>query len=138
MLGHYLLLPFAKSAIAVYLIGAVAATIFEFLVGIVMQRLLGEVWWDYNEKPFNYKGIICLESTIAWGAYALIVVYFFHNRVGGKSIILKRLLGKFLFRVVFLLYKIDFIYHLLEALGVNMAKYRESVVERYRRFRERF
>lgn len=138
VLGHYLLLPFAKSAVAVYLIGAVVATIFEFLVGIVMQRLLGEVWWDYNEKPFNYKGIICLESTIAWGAYALIVVYFLHRRVLGLSLMMNRFWGILFCRVVLLLYMIDFIYHLLEALGVNMAKYRESVVERYRRFRERF
>ena len=82
--------------------------------------------------------MICLESTIAWGAYALIVVYFLHQRVLGLSLMMNRFWGIFFCRVVLLLYTIDFIYHLLEALGVNMAKYRESVVERYRRFRERF
>ena len=36
-----------------------------------MLRVFGEVWWDYSEKPLNYQGILCLESTIAWGFYTL-------------------------------------------------------------------
>ena len=135
---YYMLRPFAKSALAIYLIGAVAATIFEYLVGILMQHLFGEVWWDYNEKPFNYKGIICLESTLAWGVYALIVVYFLHVRVLGLSRMMGRFWGILFCRVVLLLYIVDFIYHLLEALGVNVAKYRDNVIESCRRFRTRF
>ena len=52
------------------------ATVFEFLVGKLMLRLFGEVWWDYNNKPCNYKGIVCLESTVAWGFYAVIIIVF--------------------------------------------------------------
>lgn len=137
-IGYYLLLPFAGSWPAIYLIGAVSATIFEYLIGIVMQRLFGEVWWDYNDKPFNFKGIICLESTLAWGAYGLIVVYFLHARVLGLADMVGRFRGILFCRIVLSLYIVDFIYHLLEAIGVNMAKYRNSVIERYRRFRERF
>ena len=46
-----------------------------------MLRLFGEVWWDYREKPFNYQGIICLESTIAWGFYAVIIIGYLHQAV---------------------------------------------------------
>lgn len=135
---YYMMLPFKGSWPAIYLIGAVAATIFEYLVGMLMQRMFGEIWWDYNEKPFNYKGVICLESTLAWGAYALIVVYFLHAKVLQLAQMPSRFWGIFFCRVVLMLYMVDFIYHLLEALGVNVAKYRNSVIERCRRFRMRF
>ena len=46
-----------------------------------MLALFGEVWWDYSEKPFNYKGILCLESTIAWGFYTLGLFLFLHEGV---------------------------------------------------------
>ena len=72
MRGHYL---------KIYFLGAFLATLFEFLVGKAMIRFLGALWWDYNRKAFNYQGIICLESTIAWGFYALGVVYFVHDWV---------------------------------------------------------
>lgn len=136
--GYYLLSPFAGSGPAVYLVGAVSATIFEFLVGILMLRLFGECWWDYKNKPCNYKGILCLESTLAWGVYGLIVVYFLHRRVLGLAGMVGEGSGVFFCKIVLAMYFVDFVYHLLEALGVNMAKYRESVMERYRNFRARF
>ena len=48
-----------------------------------MNRLFGEIWWDYNDKPFNYKGILCLESSIAWGAYTVILFVFLQGFVEG-------------------------------------------------------
>ena len=136
--GSDLLLPFAHSRILVYLIGAVAATVFEYLVGILMIRMFGELWWDYNEKPFNYKGILCLESTLAWGVYAIIVVYYLHARVLGLADRVGMQRGAVFCKVVLGLYAIDFIYHVLKALGVNVQKYRESIVERCRQFRAKF
>ena len=135
---YYLLLPFSHSKVLIYLIGAVMATIFEYLVGILMIKMFGELWWDYNDKPFNYKGILCLESTLAWGAYAIIVVYFLHETVLGWADKVGMQYGKIFCMVALTLYAIDFTYHLLKALGVNVKKYRENVVAKYRQFRERF
>lgn len=72
--GSIILQPFAKSYLATYIAGALLATAFEYLAGIVMIKALGSLWWDYNDKPYNFRGIICLESTLAWGFYAIGVV----------------------------------------------------------------
>lgn len=77
-IGYLLLRPFAGSRFLVYVLGMVSATTFEYLVGVLMIKVLGSLWWDYNEKPYNIKGIICLESTIAWGFYGIGVVYYVH------------------------------------------------------------
>ncbi len=79
--GYLILQPLSDNAFLLYLIGALAATVFEYSVGRLMLKLFGEVWWDYRNKPLNYKGIICLESTIAWGFYALIIIFFLHGRI---------------------------------------------------------
>lgn len=64
-----------------FFVGALTATGFEYLVGRAMQRLFGDFWWDYSEKKFNYKGILCLESTMGWGLLALFVILFLHKTV---------------------------------------------------------
>lgn len=79
--GYYALRPLNFNPVLLYFTGAIVATVFEFLVGQLMLKLFGELWWDYNEKPFNYKGILCLESTVAWGFYALGIVYWLHGKV---------------------------------------------------------
>ena len=83
VVGYIILSPLKDRYIALYLTGAVLATTFEFLVGLTMRRTTGEIWWDYNQKPFNYKGIICLESTAAWGLYAIIVIQLLNDKVNG-------------------------------------------------------
>lgn len=70
--GHYVLL---------YFIGAFLATAVELIVAELMMRYMGCVWWDYSNKPFNYKGVLCLESTLAWGLYTIIMFGFLHNLV---------------------------------------------------------
>ena len=83
VLGYLILHPLEGRYIQLYVAGAVIATLFEFIVGKLMLALFGELWWDYNEKPFNYKGIICLESTIAWGFYAVIIIMFLNGKIMG-------------------------------------------------------
>lgn len=63
--------PFAHNLFAVFIVTAVMATIVEYIVAKLMIHKLGYVWWDYTNKPFNYKGILCLESTIGWGLYGI-------------------------------------------------------------------
>ena len=52
--GYLILSPLRKQYVLLYIVGALLATTFEFIVGKVMIRLFGELWWDYNDKPFNY------------------------------------------------------------------------------------
>lgn len=81
VVGYLVLHPFANNLVALYFVGAVLATVFEYLVAKLMLRLFGEVWWDYHDKPCNYKGIVCLESTIAWGFYAVIIITFLFDKI---------------------------------------------------------
>lgn len=78
---YFLLRPFDGHYIILYITGALTATLFEFLVAKVMQHLFGEVWWDYEDKPFNYQGVVCLESTLAWGLYTILLFGFLHRLV---------------------------------------------------------
>lgn len=138
VIGNLLLSPLSKHPIALYFVGAAVATLFEFLVGKLMIRLFGELWWDYNEKPFNYKGIICLESTIAWGFYAVGIVLFLNNAVLNFIDRYQLSLVTTLCKSILFVVSIDFIYHMVIALGINVGEYREKVVDKYQEFKARW
>lgn len=133
--GYLLLHPLADNIIGLYLAGAVSATIFEFLVGKLMIRLFGELWWDYNDKPLNYKGIICAESTIAWGFYAVGVILFLNSFVVDLIDRYDASKGIILCRIILIVFSIDFIYHLIQALGINLKEYGRNIQEKCRSFR---
>lgn len=78
---YFMLKPLEGHYVLLYIIGAIMATTVEFIAAKLMIHYTGCVWWDYSEKPFNYKGILCLESTLAWGLYTIVMFGFLHKAV---------------------------------------------------------
>lgn len=77
----YVSIPVEDSWVLVYLSGCVAATALEYVTGVSMEALFKVRYWDYSKKRFNYKGQICLSSTLAWGALTLLLVYGIHRPI---------------------------------------------------------
>ncbi len=137
--GAYLMLrPLEGDYVKLYLCGSMLATLFEFFVAKLMIRLFGEVWWDYNEKPYNYKGIICLESTVAWGFYTVFLFLFLHKFVMAWVESYSYYQGIFFCKMILTIFSIDFFYHFFKALHFNFSECREKMITNYREFRARF
>ncbi len=73
--------PFERYIPLVYLAGCVGATGLEYVTGVVMEALFAVRYWDYSNKRYNYKGHICLSSTLAWGALTVLVTRYIHPLV---------------------------------------------------------
>lgn len=114
--GYIVLHPLADNMLALYIVGAILATAFEFLVAKLMLRLFGEVWWDYNDKFCNYKGVICLESTLAWGVYAVVIITFLFDKVMSFVDKYPHAWGVKIISFVFVMALLDFGYHFAVAV----------------------
>lgn len=110
MLGYAFLRPFSHNYVLLYIVGALAATALEYATARIMLRLFGTFWWDYTNKRFNYKGILCLESTIGWGFVALLLFTFLHRAVFSAVGRLPYRIGTALAFALVCAYGIDFAY----------------------------
>ena len=116
MFGYAVLRPLSGNYVLLYIVGSVLATTFEYLTALLMLRLFGTFWWDYTHKPFNYKGILCLESTLGWGLIAVLLFAFLHR---GVFQVVMRLPEKISMGVAVLLvsaYTIDFAISMVQSL----------------------
>ncbi|WP_337663600.1 putative ABC transporter permease [Suilimivivens sp.] len=138
VIGYLVLNPLSGHYVTLYLTGAFLATTFEYLVGIMMQKLLGEVWWDYTEKPMNYKGIICLESTIAWGFYAIIITMFLHERVLHLIDAMDMAYGRILCIVILAIVTVDYLIRLYLLFKTSIQEEKDRLIDKYRSFRTRW
>jgi uncharacterized membrane protein len=136
--GCIILSPLIGNVILLYTVSALVATIFEFLVAKIMLIIFGELWWDYKDKPLNYKGVLCLESTLAWGLYGIVIVKFLNENIFRMIDSVKVPLGIKLCKFILVIVIIDFIYHFLVALGVNTEKKVNYIKEKYRNFKFRW
>ena len=74
----FVTLPVADNLWLVYVLGMLAATLLEYVVGAVMEQLFKVRYWDYTKQPCNLHGYICLTSSIAWGFFSILLVRFIH------------------------------------------------------------
>ena len=138
LVGYIMLSPLKGNYLGIYIVGAISATIFEFIVGKLMIKFLGSLWWDYNDKPFNYKGIICLESTIAWGFYALGIVYFLQNAVYDLVDRIHKDQGIVIISVVFFLVFVDYAIQFMKVFDIDLEEKKEKIEERVKSFKSRW
>ncbi len=115
----WLTLPFQDAPALVFLVGAAGATVLEYVTGVVMLRLFKVRYWDYSNQRFQYKGHICLTSTIAWGFLSLLMVYVVHGPVAGVVLGLPEDVSSVLTFVVTVLIVYDFRGALKEALDLR-------------------
>ena len=116
MLGYALLRPISDNYVLLYIVGAVLATAFEYLTARPMLRLFGTFWWDYTNKPLNYKGILCLESTIGWGFIAVLVFAFLHRGVFQMVMLIPPRISRDVAILLVSAYTIDFAISLRQSL----------------------
>ena len=82
----------------------------------LMLKLFGEVWWNYDHLRFNYKGIICLQSTIGWGFLAVLIFGVF-NRLVEQAVFSMHMSAVTVISVVLVVsYVCDFSYHFTKRL----------------------
>lgn len=117
---YFLLRPLEGNWLALYFGGTILATTLEYVTAVIMKKVFGCIWWDYKDKPFNYKGILCLESTIAWGFYTLFLFLFLHRWVSSFVGIYPRRIGMHVGTLLIVYYLIDFIISLADAVHLNV------------------
>ncbi|EOS77558.1 MAG: hypothetical protein OSJ60_11150 [Lachnospiraceae bacterium] len=74
-------MPFQDNIFLTYIAGCIGATVLELVTGVAMEALFKVRYWDYSNQKFNYKGHICLSSTIAWGFLTIFMTEFLHKVV---------------------------------------------------------
>lgn len=138
MIAYIIFQPIEHNYVALYFAGCICATAFEFITAQIMLKLFGEVWWNYDHLRFNYKGIICLQSTLGWGLVAIVVFGFANRIVEGIVFALDSRVTLCVSTVLLVSYLCDFTYHFIKNydgkvdFSVVVSK-TQNVIKRFRR-----
>lgn len=73
--------PFKDNYVLAYFAGVIGATALEFVVGAALEAIFKIRYWDYSDQRFNFKGYICLSSSIAWGFLTIAMNAWLHPAI---------------------------------------------------------
>lgn len=112
-------LPFRTEAVAVFFVGMISATILEYCTGAVMEKLFHVRYWDYSDKPLNLNGHTCLMSSLAWGAFSVILTLYGHTPIEGFVLRMNHNVLEFLVFILTVVISIDMFESVREALNLK-------------------
>ncbi len=67
-----------KSFVIIFVMGAVLASVVEYVTSYVMEKFFKVKLWDYSEFPLNIQGRVCLFPSLFWGLMAIVLVKGLH------------------------------------------------------------
>ena len=70
----YLIYNLNVNVFAQFVLSVVFLTFIELICGVIFIKCFKIPLWDYSNKFLNYKGLICLEFSLAWGVLSLIFI----------------------------------------------------------------
>lgn len=118
--------------ITVILLMAVCMTLLELIAGLIFVRGMNVKLWDYSDKPFNYKGIICPEFSFYWVLLAIVYYLFIHPEIlSALKWFSSNLAFSFVLGVFFGVFVIDLCYSMQIAAKIRRFAADNDILVRY-------
>lgn len=75
----YLFLTKLKGhVILLFIVSLISMSIWEYIVGVALEKIFKTKYWDYSNNKFNFQGRICLTNSIFWGILGVLFIYYIH------------------------------------------------------------
>ena len=67
-----------ESPIILFITAFFILSIWEYLVGLLLEKAFKTKYWDYSHLKFNIHGRVCLKNSIFWGLLGVIFICYLH------------------------------------------------------------
>ena len=65
---------FSKNIIVLFLVSFIVLSIWEYIVGVYLEKTFKTKYWDYSDHKINIKGRVCLSNSICWGILGVLFI----------------------------------------------------------------
>ena len=81
-IGAFIMATVLKSLenniVLLFIVSMVVLTLWEYIVGVLLEKIFHTKYWDYSDHKINFQGRICLSNSIYWGFLGVAFVKFIH------------------------------------------------------------
>lgn len=64
--------------IALFFVSLIVLTFWEYIVGVLLEKIFKTKYWDYSDHKINFQGRICLTNSLAWGFLGVGFIEYIH------------------------------------------------------------
>lgn len=100
---------FQDKPILLFFIAITVLTIWEYIVGVLLEKMFNTKYWDYSNHKFNLQGRVCLTNSICWGILGVVFVKYIHPFIEACVLNIDKTLLYYAISIITLVLIVDFI-----------------------------
>lgn len=110
---------FENNLIALFFIAIIVLTIWEYIVGVLLEKIFKTKYWDYSDQKFNFQGRICLVNSICWGVLGVLFVKFIHPFVQNAILQIDGTLLKYVATIFTIVFLVDMVVSIVKVKNIK-------------------
>lgn len=71
-----------------FVVSFIVLSIWEYIVGVLLEKIFKTKYWDYSHLKFNIKGRVCLKNSIFWGILGVLFIKYIHPFIETKIVLI--------------------------------------------------
>ncbi len=71
----------SNNIVLLFIVSFVLLTLWEYVVGVLLEKMFHTKYWDYSNHKINFQGRICLTNSIYWGVLGVVFIKIIHPLV---------------------------------------------------------
>lgn len=75
---------FRSNILILFIMSFLILSIWEYIVGLLLEKIFHTKYWDYSENKFNIKGRVCLLNSLFWGILGVVFTLYMHPFIEEK------------------------------------------------------
>ncbi len=107
------------NAFLLFIVSFVVLTIWEYVVGIFLEKVFKTKYWDYSHLKFNFQGRICLKNSIYWGILGVVFIRFVHPFVQTQVALLDFQMLKYINLLVYSIFIVDIVFSVMTVINID-------------------
>lgn len=111
---------FEYSWILLFIMSVIFLSLWEYIVGVFLEKAFKTKYWDYSDHKFNYKGRICLTNSIAWGILGVAFIKYIHPFVNNILLNIDVIYLKIIISILLVIFLIDAIISIIKVKKINV------------------
>jgi uncharacterized membrane protein len=109
------------NTLLLFLVAFIVLSIWEYIVGFLLEKIFKTKYWDYSEVKFNIQGRVCLKNSIYWGVLGVIFIKYVHPFIEKQVIIIPYNILIYVCVLIYLAIIIDTIVSIIATIKLDSA-----------------
>lgn len=96
-------------------------SIWEYIVGFLLEKIFKTKYWDYSHLKFNIHGRVCLKNSLIWGILAVLFIYFLHPFIESYIVLVPTNILLYINIIILIAITVDLIVSIIEVFNFESA-----------------